>query len=244
LDTFQEILHVKARGLTVTPLRALFHDQLARIAFVCLEPFVAHRRPTVAAVKEIANTDVERIARLTHLRRRRSANVADPFVVQVRNRMWSLRVAPERHSESSPTAQRLGPHRATCGCTCLKKAPLARSSITILGHQSIPKFAARAKSLPIIGDVRGIKRVCARQSLRRRLHVRSIVPQRITSGLTTRLAQSKRDQIRRPWPSRNTPGHAASPQQFAVAWHCSSANCRMGRALGDRRISIPSFRIL
>ena len=35
-----------------------------------------------------------------------------------------------------------------------------------------------------------------------------------------------------------------SPQQFAAAWHCSSANCRIGRAPRDRRVSIPSFRIL
>jgi nucleoside-diphosphate-sugar epimerase len=34
------------------------------------------------------------------------------------------------------------------------------------------------------------------------------------------------------------------PQQYAAAWHCSSANCRMGRSLEDRRVSIPSFRIL
>ena len=33
-------------------------------------------------------------------------------------------------------------------------------------------------------------------------------------------------------------------QPAAAAWPFSSADCRMGRALVDRRISIPSFRIL
>jgi hypothetical protein len=39
-------------------------------------------------------------------------------------------------------------------------------------------------------------------------------------------------------------GYQPSPQQFAAAWQCSSGNCRNGRALGDRRVSMPSLRIL
>jgi hypothetical protein len=38
------------------------------------------------------------------------------------------------------------------------------------------------------------------------------------------------------------PGFVAPPQQAAA--HGSSANCRIGRAPADRRVSIPSFRIL
>src|SRR5579862_6949239 len=37
---------------------------------------------------------------------------------------------------------------------------------------------------------------------------------------------------------------SAHSQQLAAAWHCSSVNGRIGRAPRDRRVSIPSFRIL
>jgi hypothetical protein len=37
---------------------------------------------------------------------------------------------------------------------------------------------------------------------------------------------------------------AAPTQQLPAAWHPSSAICRKRRVLGDRHVSIPSFRIL
>jgi hypothetical protein len=40
------------------------------------------------------------------------------------------------------------------------------------------------------------------------------------------------------------PAYRVGSQQLAAAWHFASANCRMGRGCGDRRVSIPSFRIL
>src|SRR5438874_1620030 len=50
----------------------LLHDQFARIALVRLEPLVAHRGPAFAAIEKVPDTDVERIARRSHLRGRRS----------------------------------------------------------------------------------------------------------------------------------------------------------------------------
>ena len=68
----QEILHVEARGIARATLRPLFHNQFARIALVRLEALVAHRGPTLAAIEEVADSDVERIAGRSHLRWRRS----------------------------------------------------------------------------------------------------------------------------------------------------------------------------
>src|SRR5450755_1665590 len=63
---------MEARRIPSTRRRPLFHDQFARIAFVGLEPLVAHRSPAIAAIEKDPDTDVERIVHWSHLRGRRS----------------------------------------------------------------------------------------------------------------------------------------------------------------------------
>src|ERR1700678_1234107 len=62
---------MEGRGIAGASVRPLFHDQFARIALVRLEALVAHRGPTVAAIEEVADADVEWIARRSHHRGRR-----------------------------------------------------------------------------------------------------------------------------------------------------------------------------
>src|SRR5262249_14339781 len=58
----QEVLHVQP-GRIAAASAALFHNEFARIALVRLEALVAHRSPTIAAIEQIADADVDRIAR-------------------------------------------------------------------------------------------------------------------------------------------------------------------------------------
>ena len=63
---------MKAGGIARAALGPFFHDQFARIALVRLEALVAHRGPTVAAIEEIPDRDIERIVRRPDLRGRGS----------------------------------------------------------------------------------------------------------------------------------------------------------------------------
>src|SRR6202011_1725599 len=59
----QKILHVQAGGVAPRNFfRPFFHDELVALAFESLEPLIAHGCPTVGAIEEVADHDVERRA--------------------------------------------------------------------------------------------------------------------------------------------------------------------------------------